>query len=175
MDFVGDHQYIPLVTELGQTYQCFSVPNHTARVVRIGEYQHTAFIIADLLQVVKVHLVQSVSLPAKGIEDHLAVVVCRHQAEWVVYWWLDDNFFVFFNEYVYGHAYALYYARDEGQPFGLDLPSVMLSDPFAHGGPVVFGYGGVAKDGVLHSLFQRINNEGGCLEIHVGHPQGNQV
>ena len=54
-------------------------------------------------------------------------------------------------------------------------PKVMVFYPLSDMLPIAFGHYGVAEERVVEAFPQSVGNELWCLEVHVCHPQGQQV
>ena len=61
------------------------------------------------------------------------------------------------------------------QPFLPDLPAKMGIKPADDGIIISLSRHGIAEDAVLHSLVQRIQHTGRCLEVHIRHPKGQNI
>ena len=64
---VRDDDDASLVTEMSQMPECVGIPAHAGRVVRIGEDEHAALLVAYFSQLVEIHGVRSTApLPTGG-------------------------------------------------------------------------------------------------------------
>ena len=57
MNLIGHHDEVVSLGKVSQTDECFSVPHNAARVVRVGEDEQTAFLVAHFFKMVEIHLV----------------------------------------------------------------------------------------------------------------------
>ena len=175
MDLVGEDHHAAGRAEVGQADERRAVPDDAAGVVGIREDEHPALRIDDAFEILEIHLVGAVRPLAQRVADHLAAVALGHQAEGVVDRRLDDNPLVGGEQAVYGHADPLDDAGDVGDPLGADLPAVVRADPVDDRRAVVRRFERIAQHGVFEPPAERVEDEVGGFEIHVGDPQGHEV
>ena len=98
MDFVADDKEMMVVAEIGQSRQRLFRPADACRIVGVAKHEQTAFVVANLGEVVKIHLVMSRLRLLQWIPDHLALVGTRCEEEWMVDGGHDDNLLVGFHK-----------------------------------------------------------------------------
>ena len=165
------------MADVGQAAECLGAPDDAGGVVRVAEQEHPALGIGveKAVQAVEVHGVTTILEREEWVVDHLAVVALGREAEGMVDGRLDDDFLVGSEEDVDGHTDALDDAGDVGEPLRANVPVVMLVDPADDGGAIVGRLDGVAEEGVLEAPAEGVGDEVRGLEVHVGHPKGQQV
>ena len=135
VDFVGYDKDVVLHAEVRQSGKRFAIPHDAARIVRIAEDHHPAFVINDRRKMFKIHMIDSVIAELQRIYDDLSSVAFRRDAEMVVDGSLDDDFFIRLREDIDGEADAFDDAWNEGQPVFGDVPSMVVLRPFRDGRP----------------------------------------
>ena len=88
---------------------------------------------------------------------------------------LYDNLVARTGKGIHGEAYTFYDAWDEVHPLCLHAPLVVGFYPLANHVPIVLWQDTVATDGMLQPLCDSIADKRRCFEIHVGHPEGQQI
>ena len=167
--------------DLRDTFERLPAPDDAAGIVRVAEYQQTVQRVRrQPLQPFEVHLVslQAAVVPTDLLErvvDDLVAVSLRRDAERVVHGWLDDDALLRLEHCVDNDSDAFHDARHVGEPMAFDGPLMMVRDPFPDRCLPLVGWEGIAKDRVIQSFPYRVDDEGRCGEIHVGHPQRQQV
>ena len=175
MYLVADDDDAMVVAEVRQPAQRVAPPGDAGGVVRVTEHEHLGPV-DDALEVVKVHFVERFPLCLlQRIEHHRAAVALDGRAEWVIHRRLDDDPIARCCERIDGEADAPDHARHIAEPFGADVPLVMVPYPALHHRPVVRRLQGIAKHRVLHPSLEGVHDEGRRLKIHVGHPERQQV
>ena len=170
MYLVRNYDDTALRTEVGKSAEGVHVPHYSSRIVRVGEYEHAAFLVCHLGKSVKVHRVGAVFVHDERIHHHLTLVALRRETERMVHRRLYYRLLVGLAEHVDDESYALDYARNESHPFSVDVPLMMVGYPFGHRWPELCGHIGVSVERVVESAAQCFGNEVGSLEVHVSHP-----
>ena len=162
-------------TEVGKAAEGVHVPYDASRIVRVGEYEHAALIVSHLGKSVEVHRVGAVFVHDERIHHHLALVALRCQTERMIHGRLDNHLLIGLAEHVDDESYALDYARNESHPISLDIPLMVVGNPFGHRWPELCGHIGVSVERVVESAAQCFGYELGSLEVHVSHPHRRKV
>lgn len=163
------------MTEIGESHERHFVPHQARRVVGVRQDEQLTLVVCHLCQILEVHLVRAVLMLLQRVKHHLASVALWRKAEGMVDGRLNDDLVAWFGEHVHRHAYAFHDAGYERHPFLVYCPLVLPFQPCCHRGPVGLWYHGVSEHRVLHAFAQSVDDEWRCLEIHVSHPQGQQV
>ena len=139
--------------------------------MRIGEYQYTAFIIANLCKIIKVHVIISVLTETKRIEDYLTMISLWRQTEWMINWWLYNNLFVKFRKYIHHKADTPNNTRNKTQPLWLYFPIMMSTYPVDDSRTEVFWFDCIAKDRMRKTILESLYNKVRASKIHISYPQ----
>ena len=148
VNLVTDDDEMVVIAEVGKPLQRFFRPANTTWIMRIAEDEDTALIIADALQTVEIHIVALtrclhtitfLGFHLQRIPDYLAAISTWHEEEGMIDGWHDDDLLVRLAKKVSNDTYTLHNARDEVDPLGLNLPSMVLSDPVDDGRTIVIG------------------------------------
>ncbi len=116
MDFIGNDENMMLQAEVRQSGKCFAAPDDAARIVRIAEDQHSAFVIDNGCKLFEIHMIETIFAKLQRILDDLPAVAFGRDAEVVIDGRLDDDFFIRLGEYIDGETNAFDDARNEGEP-----------------------------------------------------------
>ena len=163
------------MAEGSQTAKRVPVPHYACRIVGIGKNQETAPVVADSLEIVKIHRIASVRIFNQRIIDHFPVIAFRHKTERMIDRRLDDDLVVRLEESIDYQTYALYDTRDVSKPFAFCLPAVMGQDPLLHRRPVISWLNRIAENRVLKPLAEGLHDERRRLEIHIRNPERDEV
>ena len=87
----------------------------------------------------------------------------------------DDHLLIGLEKDVADQSDTLDDAGDKRQPLPLDVPLMMGEHPVMDGREVIFRLNRVAKDGMLQTMTQSIEDLWADCKIHICHPQGLQV
>ena len=109
------------------------------------------------------------------IADDHTVIVPDHLGKWIVDRLLDQYAVTGLCERLYRHCQGEYHARSLDQPVLFDLPVMMPFHPSCHRVKIYFLSIAVTKNSMFCPLDQRILHVGRCLEIHVCHPERENV
>ena len=138
--------------------------------MRIGEYQYTAFIIANLCKIIKIHIIISVFTTTKRIEDYFTMISLWSQTEWMIDRWLYNNFFVKFRKYIHHKADTSNNTGNKTQPLWLNFPSMMRTYPVDDSRTIVSRLDCVAKDRMRKTLLESLHNKVRASKIHISYP-----
>ena len=163
------------MTEVGKLFQSLARPHDACRIMWVGENEHTASVIADSSQVLEIHLIGTVRQLFQRIEHDFNPVLLRNKTERMIDRGLDYDLVSLFKEGIDSHSYAFDYSRDEGHPRAFGLPAVVFEDPFLHCSPIILRQHSVAEDRMLQPLAEGIHYEFRSLEVHIGHPKGDEI
>ena len=88
---------------------------------------------------------------------------------------LDDNLIASLGQSVDNHSNTLHNAGDVTHPLALYGPAVALTNPVDDALPIAIVLNRIAHYGVIETLAKSLDYKVGCLEIHIRHPQRQQV
>ena len=177
VDLVGNHQHVVFPANVRHRRQVLGGPDDAGGIVRIGENQHLRRLpAAHFLQARDVHPVAACGcIGDERIVHHLTPVVARQVEERHIDRRLDDHFVARLREALQHEADAPHDARDETQFLPADAPAVQVPLPVDDRGPIRIGRHAVTIDLMSEPLFKGFPDRGRRLEIHVGHPESQQV
>ena len=161
------------VTYLGHATQLLGRPHPSSRIVWVTkEEEFAAFHI--VLETLEVYLILSV-YKIESILAQRTTEVLRHVEIGMIYRWLYQDGIAWLSEAVDNEGNAWHDAWHKVDPLGLHLPAVSALLPCHDRRCPLWATHGVTYDLMLESAAQRINNEGRCGKVHIGHPQREQV
>ena len=151
----------------------YLLTNTILQVMRIGEYQYTAFIIANLCKIIKVHIIISVLTETKRIEDYLTMISLWRQTEWMIDWRLYNNLFVKFRKYIHHKADTPNNTRNKNlNHSGFTSQSMMSTYPVDDSRAEVFWFDCIAKDRMRKTILESLHHKVRASKIHISYPQG---
>ena len=178
---IADDQHIVGSTDICHTSQCLGIPRQTCGIMGIGEdEQSVARVTRQRFQPLEIHSIARqpaliVMLFYERIHHDLASIVLRHEAEGMIDGGLDDDALVLADKRMDNHADTFHDTWNESQPVALHLPAVAVAQPTLNAAPQFFGHHGVAQDGMFQPAPQGVDDERWCGELHICHPQRQQV
>ena len=143
--------------------------------MRIAENEHLALLIANLLQMIEIHLIISIFTHFQRIEHYFPAIALWGQTERMINWWLDNNLLIFLGEHINNHADALDNTRNKTDPLPFDIPLVMVSHPVYDRWQKVFRLYGISEERMLQTGFDGICDKCRCLKIHISHPERKKI
>ena len=173
MDFIRNDQRAVCRTDFSHAAQFLRTPYAASGVVGIAQDEHAAAT-HGFLHVVEVHAVAAV-FQNEGIVDDFPAVFPDDHGKGVVHRRLDHDFVPRFRKALDGAGNAGNNARSEAYFRGVHLPPVASVHPVPDGFKESAGLDGISQDFVLATAADSFHDEGGRPEVHVRHPQGNQV
>ena len=175
MDLVGEDDDSARGAEAGQPLKGFPGPDNPGRIVRITKDKHFAARVTNAFQLLKIHFIAAARDFLEGIPNHFPAVSLRGNPEGMVYRRLDDNLVSGLCKIIDGQANSLYNTGNKGVPGAPGFPAMMHLDPVRNGGPEFLRHHGIAKEGMLQAGLEGIRNKGRGLEVHIGHPEGQEI
>ena len=143
--------------------------------MRIAENEYLALLIANLLQMTEIHLIISIFTHFQRIEHHFPAISLWGQTERMINRRLDYNLLVFLGEHIDDHADALDDSWNKTDPLPLDIPLMMVSHPIHDRWQKIFWLYRIAEERMLQTGFDGICDKGGCLKIHISHPERKKI
>ena len=173
VDFVAEDHHIIFPRQCCHLALHLGGPGDADGVVGVAQHhQLWPFGFEDMLQSLKVHLVETVIGAPEGIVHHHAVVARDEHPEGVIYRFLDYHLVTRSGEMVQHKAEAIHDAADEARLIRRELQAVALTLPVDDGLPIVLKGHAVAIDGVLgDAVGQCLGDVRTGRKAHVGHPQ----
>ena len=142
----------------------------------IAEKKQLHIMFHDLLfKISQIDMIPVIVPQDQVIADDHTVIVPDHLGKWIVDRLLDQYAVTGLCERLYRHCQGKYHARSLDQPVLFDLPVMMPFHPSCHRVKIYFLGIAVTKDSMFCPLDQRILHVGRCLEIHVCHPEREDV
>ena len=180
MDLVAHHLHVVTAAYVGHALQLFASPSASRGIVRVAEQQHAVGGIgAERLQRVKINLIGEIVVVERLLNQrrlhHPAAVVSDRREETVI------------DRRHHYHAVArrgksLDNGRQRGHHpgrvdhlRGTDVPAVAPGKPLSESAVIARAHMRVAEHAMIHPAAQRVGDAGSRAEIHVGHPERDEV
>ena len=174
VDLVRDDHDAAAVADRGQPAQRLLRPDDARGIVRVGEEQQPAVVVQKGFELLEVHFVAVARAPQR-VADHAASHLFGDQPEGVVDGRLDDHLVARTGKCQHCHADTLDDAGNEAHPRRIGTPAVAGFDPRGDLRPVVVGQLRIAQHGMVEPPPECVEDEIGRCEVHVRHPQGQQL
>ena len=175
MNLIADNQQMMLVAKISQASKRIHIPSDASRIVRIAEYKNLALLIANLLQVVKIHFIIAILTHSQRIEYHFTSITLWSQTKRMIHRGLDDNFLVFFRKDIDYQSYTFHNTWNKFNPFTFYIPLVVVMHPIYDTRQKVFRLHGITEKRMLQTSLQSIGNESWSFKIHISHPKRQQI
>ena len=173
VDLVRHQQGAVFDADLGHPAQVGGVPDDAQRIVGVAQ-QEDAALFGLGGKVVEINVPMAVFLH-QLVFHHGAVPCFHHVVELGVDRRLDQDLVPVLAEQLDDGRQAGHHAQTPAHEGGVGLPAVALDLPFLHGLKVAGRAGGVAPDALLGFGLAGVDDGLGGAEIHIRHPQGDDV
>lgn len=171
--FVGEDGDTLFCADVSHLLQFRFAPYESAGVVRMAEDEGAAS--SDRLpESVEVHVRPAVA-PAQRMAHHLLAVALAEPGKGVIDRRLNHDAVARLRQGIDGHADARHNARHVVDVFPPDGQSVAFAVPADNGFIIAVVLCSIAENGMQAALAQGFGYEGGGGEVHVGHPERQQV
>ena len=160
-------------TDFVHTCQLFACPNASAGIVGVAEKKNGGLFVRTFrFEIVPVYF-ETVVCPTENRFKDFTTIVTDGGEETVVVRREDEDFFTRHSKRLDGNAHGWYDTCGIENLFTVDRPLMTALKPRDDSLVIVVSYNSVAEDTMLGSLLDCCLDSRCGLEVHVGHPKGN--
>ena len=128
-----------------------------------------------LLKISHIHVIAVVVAEHQRAADDSSSVICNDLGKWIVNRRLNQHSIAWLSVGLDCHRECKHNTRRFDQPLLFRLPVVMAFHPSRNGPKIRSLRIAVSVNAHFRTLHQRIFDVGGCLKIHIRHPQRQHV